>query len=250
MQTDWFETFFQDVAVDLWRELFPWESSAKEVDFIESELRLPEKARVLDVPCGHGRHSIALALRGHAVAGVDLSKDALAWAQKDAACASVEVDWLRRDMRQPPAGPFDGAICLGNSFGYLTPFDARCFLRAVRDQMKPGGRAVLDLSTCAEALLPSLQNNRWYKVGETFMLSQNQYVAEEGRLDIEYTFLRDGRSSTRYAASYIMTLSEVRRMAAEEGWFNVAAYCSIQREPVTRGKPVLLVLENPATSLS
>ena len=37
---------------------------------------------------------------------------------------------------------FDGAFCVGNSFGYLDDEGNAAFLRAVRAALKPGGRFI------------------------------------------------------------------------------------------------------------
>ena len=53
----------------------------QEVDFLVDALGLEPGMRVLDVGCGPGRHSLALARRGIAVHGVDLSPDFIALAR-------------------------------------------------------------------------------------------------------------------------------------------------------------------------
>ena len=62
-----------------------------------SELALPAKARVLDVGCGFGRHSIELARRGYWVVGVDPSVAMIAAAQERVA-KSADYDFTRRLM--------------------------------------------------------------------------------------------------------------------------------------------------------
>ena len=77
MQSQWFETFFSGLAVESWTRAMTPEMTSAEVDFLEKALELKRDARVLDVPCGHGRHALELAQRGYRVTGVDLSTDAL-----------------------------------------------------------------------------------------------------------------------------------------------------------------------------
>ena len=53
------------------------ENTPKQCDFIESVLRLKSEdrespAKVLDLGCGHGRHALELASRGHQVLGIDV----------------------------------------------------------------------------------------------------------------------------------------------------------------------------------
>ena len=48
-----------------------WDIIPEEVDGILDYLRLSPPARILDLCCGPGRHSLELARRGFAVTGVD-----------------------------------------------------------------------------------------------------------------------------------------------------------------------------------
>ena len=80
--TDWYKDFFHGVTLDLWRDCVPPEQTRSEVEFLVEELIIQPGARILDVPCGNGRHSRALAERGHALTGVDLSDEFLAEARQ------------------------------------------------------------------------------------------------------------------------------------------------------------------------
>jgi cyclopropane fatty-acyl-phospholipid synthase-like methyltransferase len=51
------------------------EQTRAEVDFLVKLLGGAPKARVLDVPCGNGRHSLELAARGRRMTGVDLAEE-------------------------------------------------------------------------------------------------------------------------------------------------------------------------------
>jgi cyclopropane fatty-acyl-phospholipid synthase-like methyltransferase len=63
MQSNWYEEFFHGLALDLWRKAVTEEQTEAEADFIAGILDLPNGARILDVPCGNGRHSIELEAR-------------------------------------------------------------------------------------------------------------------------------------------------------------------------------------------
>ena len=70
----------------------------------------------------------------------------------------------------------------------------------------------------AESIFPSVEKRRWYQVGDIYMLSENQYYPREGRLDIQYTFVRDGRVETRPTSSYVLTVQdEICRIHEEAG---------------------------------
>ncbi len=239
MQSHWYETFFHGVALDMWRRAIRPEQTRAEVEFIESVLRLPPGGHVLDVPCGNGRHAIELAARGYRVTGIDLASEFIEEAKEQESSA----EFLCRDMREVGAeSVFDGAFCFGNSFGYMG-YDESCnFLEAISRALKPGARFVLDSGLMAESLLPTRQQQRWMWLGDILFLSSNQYVAAESRLDIQYTFIRDGAVDVREASSYIFTLAELRRMLAQAGMYGVEFFRSLERQPYEFGTPRLLLV--------
>src|SRR5207247_5091420 len=118
------------VAVELWLQALPREHIEREADFLARMLDVPSGAELLDVPCGAGRLSLALAQRGYQMTGVDWSVEFLNHARS--ADTRQCVNWERRDMRDLPwRGRFDGAFCVGNSFGYLDEEGNATFLGAV-----------------------------------------------------------------------------------------------------------------------
>src|SRR5690242_309651 len=128
MQSDWWCGFFEGLAADFWHQAVPPALTETEAGFLASVL--PPGARVLDVPCGDGRLSCALAARGYHVTGVDGSAKLLGWAKERG--QGLPVQWRHADMRELPwSGEFGGAFCFGNSFGYLGEEGDAAFLAAV-----------------------------------------------------------------------------------------------------------------------
>jgi SAM-dependent methyltransferase len=247
MQTNWYEHFFSGVALDFWRNAvtyaMPPGQTRGDADFLESVLKLPAGGRVLDCPCGNGRHSLDLAARGYRTTGIDLAAEFIAEAKGAAAGAGLEAEFLERDMRGiDAAGEFDGAFCFGNSFGYLGYQGDGAFLTAVSRALKRGGRFALDTGLVAESLLPKLENRRWMQLGDILYLSVNRYEAAESRLDTQYTFIREGRRETRDASYSIYTLAELRRMLSAAGLLATEYYGGFDRRPYEMGSQRLLLV--------
>ncbi len=220
MQLEWFETFFQGVAVEFWNRAIPPAVTLTEADFLEKTLALPPGARLLDIPCGSGRHSIELARRGYRMTGIDLSPDFLRLARANAADARLQVDLNESDMRNPSFGAdsFDGAFCFGNSFPYLDRSGVTAFLGALGRAIRPGGRFVIDTGCAAESILPTLLPQRWHRFDDIIVMSKATYIASASRLDIDYTFIRGDTIETRPSSSYVFTVSELTRMLADAGF--------------------------------
>ena len=107
-----------------WQEFFKYEANQydkepftqateKEVEFLIEQFGLPRGASILDMGCGTGRHSVALAQRGFAVTGVDLSEDMLEKARARAEAENTNVTFIQHDAATFKSEPvFDAAIGL------------------------------------------------------------------------------------------------------------------------------------------
>jgi SAM-dependent methyltransferase len=130
----WFDTF-----------LTPENASPVQVelDFIQLHLPVSTFRRLLDVPCGIGRHSGPLAALGYEMLGIDRSETALAVARRQ----YPEVEFRRCDMfaLRSVEESFDGLLCLWQSFGYGDSYQNRTLLADMRGALRPGGRLVLDI---------------------------------------------------------------------------------------------------------
>jgi SAM-dependent methyltransferase len=238
LKSNWFETFFKDIAVDCWVRAMSPEATTAEADFIERALGVAPGARLLDIPCGHGRHCLELARRGYKMTGLDLSEDALRLARAE----QSDVRWIHEDMRNVSFdSEFDGAFCFGNSFGYFDHDAAADFLRAVARSLKPGAKFIIDTGMAAESILPTRQQKRWFRLGDIFMLSENRYDAEHSRLDIDYTFIRGAQIETRPTSSFVMTVAEYRRLMHTAGFEAIATSSSLGNEPYDFGSPRLIL---------
>jgi SAM-dependent methyltransferase len=239
LQHQWFETFFQGPAVDFWTRAIPPALTLADVDFLEKTFDVKPGSRLLDVPCGNGRHSIELARRGYRITGIDLSDEFLA-----AARAALDADWRKDDMRELEleSSTFDGAFCFGNSFGYLDHTAVGAFLSALAGALKPAAKLMIETGVTAESILPALVQKRWHRLGDLIILSENRYDPWESCLHIDYTFVQNGTIETRPTASYVFTSAELRRMLDAAGFDTLWFYGGAAGEPYQLGSPRLVII--------
>ena len=247
MQSDWYKHFFHGVALDVWRSAVPPEQTRAEADFLEKVLERAPGTRLLDVPCGNGRHSLELASRGYRTTGVDIAEEFVHEAQNRAA-SGLQAEFLLGDMRQLPwESEFDGAFCFGNSFGYTEHAGTVDFLSALSRTLKRGSRFVLETGLAAESILPKLQERGWVQIDNILFLSARQYETAESRLYIRYTFVRDGKQETREASQQVYTVAEIRRLLGQAKLDTLALYSSLDQQPYQLGSPrLILVAEKTA----
>lgn len=106
---------------------------------LTSFLDLKEDNKVLDLPCGKGRHSKFLNSLGYDVIGADLSQNSIAFAKQ------FENDSLHfevHDMREPFQTKFDAILNLFTSFGY---FDEEQSNIEVLENLKNGLKKMVQL---------------------------------------------------------------------------------------------------------
>src|SRR5881396_3971092 len=78
------ERFFREAWLQISQAFESPTDAASDVEWIVGAAALDAGARVLDAPCGFGRHSIEFARRGFPVTGVDFSETELDRARKAA----------------------------------------------------------------------------------------------------------------------------------------------------------------------
>ncbi|SMY07365.1 class I SAM-dependent methyltransferase [Flavimaricola marinus] len=111
-----------------------------------TRLTTPEVTSILDLGCGTGSITLAMAERmapGGRVAGVDLSPRMIEIARTRA----PEHEWRIGDIAEPPVdGPFDLIVCCFHTLQALEEEEtlAKCFAN-VADLLAPGGRFAFDI---------------------------------------------------------------------------------------------------------
>ena len=233
---EWWRTFFSGLTVETWLLMPTVEQTRQEAEFVRECLGVPAPAQILDVPCGGGRHSLALAGLGYDMTGVDISPDFLAAARKQSVGPAGKVAWEEREMRDLPwPGRFDGACSLGNSFGYLDDPGNAAFLASVATALKPGARFVLETGYIMEALLPVLQARAWYPVGDILMLAERRYEPATSRLHVDYITIRGIERETRSMSARIFSYRELVSLLETAGFTEIQGFGSLSREPFRLG---------------
>jgi SAM-dependent methyltransferase len=255
--SNWYENFFQGVALDLWRKALPPEHTKAEADFLVQALQCNARSHLLDVPCGNGRLSFELARRGYRVTGVDIAEEFIEEARRSAMLLSKDqppataggsdlpprLEFILGDMRNVEGSSvYDGAYCFGNSFGFLAYADMEKFLGGVARALKPGARFIIETGMAAESAIPKFAELASHQIEDILLTIKEQYLATEGCIDTEYVFERTGVSESRLAKHWIYTAAEIGRMLERAGFAVLNLYGSLKCEPFVLGSDELLVV--------
>jgi SAM-dependent methyltransferase len=243
---EWYAGFFDSEWLDL---LSPdhagGERTEREVAFVVDRLALEPGARILDLACGHGRHSLALARLGYAVTGVDLSGPSIERAREGAAAEGLDTTFVQADMREIAFdSEFDAALNLWSAFGYFEDQadDARV-LEGLARALVPGGRFILEQIN-ALMFFRRFQEHHWEELeGGAIMLEERTYDVETGRTEAFWTIVRPDGSRAELAHSLrLYTPAELISLIRAAGLSVDATWGSWDGDPLGLDSRRLIVL--------
>lgn len=164
-----------------WKAMMPFCFSPKRMQLAIEEVQqilnlcpFPPKAKLLDLGCGIGRHSILLAKKGFQVTGIDRTPVYLKRARQMSRRKKVFVNFLQADMRDFCEPNFyDGVFSLYSSFGYFD--DDREHIRVLKNtylSLKKQGVLVMELQS-QDAFRRFFRIRRqWEEQNGTYMLEE------------------------------------------------------------------------------
>lgn len=222
----------------LWRDFAAAMFSPAQIELAEREageimqlLGLAPGACVLDMPCGIGRHSVALAKMGMAVTGVDRTKHYLERAAARARSAGVSVEWVEADMREfrrPHPHGFDVALNLYTSLGYFdSPEEDVGVLRNLHASLKPGGRLVVEMM--GREIAARVFREREWQRGEdgSFHLREARPTHDWTRIENRFVTTDSAGTREHTFSHWIYTGEQVREMVKGAGFVDVQVLGSL-----------------------
>lgn len=139
---DWFSEWFNTPYYHILYKDRNDEEAQLFMDNLTHYLNLPEDAKILDLACGKGRHSIYLNNLGFNVTGVDISRNSIEIANQS---ANDTLQFHVHDMREPLEQEYDAIFNLFTSFGYFDQnIDNIKTLQAIKNSLNDYGFGVID----------------------------------------------------------------------------------------------------------
>lgn len=231
-EKEWFDNdaFWKDMHPFM----FPEESFAYAFPQIEKVLTLTKPAgkAALDLCCGPGRHSIALAKTGYKVTGVDRTKFLLDIARARAENAKANVEWVQMGMRDfTRIDAFDIAINMFTSLGYFNnKREDVQVLGNILASLKPGGVFLIDLIG-KERLARVLQPTESHVLPDGTKLIQRHEVFDDWtRMRNEWILIRKTKATSFKFHQTIYSGQELRDRMEQAGFTDVRLYGNLNGE--------------------
>lgn len=210
--SNWFESWFDTKYYHILYKDRNYREAQIFMDNLTHYLNLPEKAKVLDLACGKGRHSIYLNQLGYEVVGADLSVNSIAEAKKN------ENDGLHftvHDMRDSYEEKFDAIFNLFTSFGYFeNDVDNLQTLIAIKESLSEYGFAVIDFMNVHQVISNLIPEETKTVDGITFQIKR---FVQDGFIVKEIEFEADGKAFHFQEKVKAFTLEDFQNMMNQAG---------------------------------
>ncbi len=240
----WWQTHFDARYLHEYEPLFDLAQDRREVARLLDLLELPTGARVLDCPCGQGRHAHLLAETGFRVDGLDYSRTLLATAKRRG--TSRTLQYRQGDMRTLPprwTRRFDAVVNLFTSFGFFDdPGDDLNVLREFARVLKPGGVLIWHGGSRDGVMAKFLHRDWWSTADGTMFGQERTFDPLSGFLEIASTWRGPGGDGERSHRIRLYTASELAARMREAGLVVEQAFDAWTDRPLTRRSSEMLLV--------
>jgi len=220
---EWYETFFEGLWLDVQRKIDS-EQNIAEAKFIENVLELSPGDKVLDIPCGTGRHAIELASHGYKLTGVDKTSQLLDDAREQAVRMNLKMEFHLMDMREISwENEFNEAYNFWGSFGYFDEKGNRDFVMAIHRALVPGGKFLIE-GHIAETFLPIFSKKDWHTIDDIIILEEREFDYINSRIDATWTLISGTTRFKRVSSMRIYSYRELCHLLESVGFHNFKAY--------------------------
>jgi SAM-dependent methyltransferase len=241
---DWWKSYFDDQYLREYEPLFTLERDRQEVSRLIELLGLPSGSRVLDVPCGQGRHAHLLAEAGFDVDGLDYSAELLEIARKRGTGRTLR--YTRGDMRKLPArwtGRFDAVLNLFTSFGFFTqPADDRRVIAEFARVLADGGVLVWHGGS-RDGVMARFLDRDWWRSGDgTLIGHEREFDPLSGVMTIRTSWEGPKARGEREHRIRLYTATRLAELCADAGLLVEEAWDGWRDRPLRRASSEMLLV--------
>lgn len=203
-------------------------SAPGEVEKIVTLLPVARPARILDLACGPGRHSLEFARRGFEVVGVDRTATFVEQAREEAAHHGLNATFVLGDMRDYCApDSFDVIVNLFGSFGYFEKTDDdRQVVRNMHASLRAGGRFLIETAG-KEIVAGHFREREWSEVGDLLVLSEKKASPHWRRIETRWIVIQGAQRFEHRVSVRSYSAVELSSLLLECGFGDVWVYGSL-----------------------
>ena len=240
---NWYESFFSGINCEMWEKAATQEWTDAEAIFIKDVLNVEPGSAILDMPCGTGRHSIALAKQGFHLTSVDISTEFLDGLKRKVEEQQLAIEIVHGNILSLELkGSFDGAFCLGNSFGYFDFPGMETFVNKVSASLKQGAKWIINTGLMAESFLAKFVKEKRYELQGLTMEISNDYDEWDSCLLTTLTYTKNGGKEIHQFKHHVYTVAELIRLLGKYNLKTIALYNSTDKAEFRLGDAQLYLV--------
>lgn len=230
---DWFKELYDDFRMRTGFGNIPEEQTKKEVDFIIDVLGLSDGAKVLDLFCGTGRHSIELCKRGYHVTGIEYNSDYLRIAREKAMRSSVQPSFIQGDVRDVDFGKdFDAVIIMYQSFGYFEDEQEKAVIRKLYTSLKPNGKFIMEILN-RDWILRNYSEHEEQVFNGVKVVQERTFDIFTSRVNTKLTRYEGNNTIIKTLSWRLYSAHELKNILDDIGFSFVAGYSNLEKSPLT-----------------
>jgi SAM-dependent methyltransferase len=241
---EWWRNYFDEQYLLEYEPIFSAERDRRDVARIAEVIGLPAGARILDVPCGQGRHAHVLAEAGFDVTGFDYSSTLLDHAR--ARGTGRRLRYKRGDMRTLPTpwtGRFDAVLNLFTSFGFFAhPRDDARVVREFARVLKRGGVLLWHGGSRDGVVARFISRDWWTSKNGTMVAHERSFDPLSGLLTVRTTVRGRRTAREREHQIRLYTATRLAELCADAGLVVECAWDGWRDRPLTRKSSEMLIL--------
>ena len=209
-----------------------WENAPAEVEAMVALLGLPPGAKVLDLCCGVGRHSLELARRAFQVTGLDRTAAYLQEARGRASEEGLEIEFIQEDMRTFDRPDVFGAVInYFTSFGYFeSEEDDRRVVENAFSSLRSGGVLLMDMM--GKEILARIFSDRGWREEDGMLILEDREVAPDwSTVYNRWIILKDRGRREVTVTTRLYSAAELSSLLKECGFGRVEVYGDLSGAP-------------------
>jgi glycine/sarcosine N-methyltransferase len=209
--------------------------------------KVKNNLKVLDIGCATGELALALAKKGHQVAGIDLDEKMIALAREKTKRTGLNTDFFMKDMTKIgedfSPGSFDAVLCFGNTLVHLeNPEKIKEVFIGIHKVLKIGGILMVQIVNYDRILsggikeLPLLES-------ENFIFRREYRYNEVGhRIQFltQLTIKKNGEVIKSSEILYPLTFQELKDALEHAGFFKFQFFSSERKMFYDKNSPALI----------
>lgn len=213
------------------------QKARQEIKFLIKALNLGTNQSILDVPCGTGRHTLALAQKGYSVVGLDINDFCLKQARKH--CKNRKNVQIKKGNMLHLAwakGKFDVLFNLFSSFGFFKEEqENKQVLKSFVQAVKPGGKIVIQTIN-REYVLKRFIPFQWKEDSAFHVITKREWDLKTKCVETQEAFLcKKSKTFEKYFYRVrLYSISEMKTLLKKSGLKNIRVFgnssgASVQR---------------------